>query len=160
MTFDIFTLFGLSDSFLTVAIVAGGGFLYREFQRDKWARLDTLADGLESLLLKGWLDWDTLGNPITWFHHALNTAIVSMLGAALGYGTDVRPLLGAFVFACGMVVFYVIRERVSAQEERLQGILWLGPHFTRAHPHTSYIVDHLGDVAGPVLYTLWLWSRL
>jgi len=161
VTFNFFTLFGLSDLFLATAIVCGGGFLYEEFQRDQWARLNRWADGLERKLLKRLLlDYDTLGNPITWAHHVLNSAIVSLLGVGLAHATDTDHALGAFAFSCGMVVFYLIREWVSAAEDRLNGVLWLKPHFTLAHPFTSKIVDHVGDVVGPVAYAVWLWTLL
>ena len=92
MTFDIFTIWGLTDVFIATTFGGLGGFLAYHWFGDRFAALNEFADSSieEELLAPLKLDYRTLGNPVTWVQHAAWTATVSLMTRTIAHATPIR----------------------------------------------------------------------
>ena len=110
------------------------------------------ADDVERWLFKGWADWDTWGDPVTWVHHFLWALTFAGVGALIGLPFGLAAL-GAKIGALVALAIYLAREWETIRDSWDQPGMWW-----RGRPHWSgYLVDGVMDCVGPALVALWLW---
>ena len=131
------------------------GALYWSWHIDRFAGMNSWADGVEKLIPR-WLSYASLGDPATWLHHTIITIIVSHIGAFLALLTGTRFIAGAFAYAVGAVAFYAVREAGDFAHHRAEkgaslSAIWRGP------PHyTGWAVDCAMDLLCPGIYAICL----
>ncbi len=131
------------------------GFVAINVARDGGGSLNRFADDMERRTLAPLgADWYTLGNPVTWVHHALSEAVV--IGAAYGLarlvGAD--PKVWARRWGWAGVGLYGAREFGGIVRPPRETLPW----FSTTFPYTSRRVDSILDVVFPAGVT-WLLTR-
>lgn len=91
------------------------------------------ADAVERKLFRGWFDWDTWGDPVTWIHHGLWALVFTGVGALCGWPFGLAGL-GASIGSKCALGFYLLREGLSRNG-------W----------------DSVMDCVGPALVAWWWW---
>ena len=131
-------------------------------------KLNRLSDHIEDRYLPRWLQYNVVGDPVSWyFSHPAWVLIGAKVGALVGWIADqfigfVLPdwKIGAVVGAWFVVAVYAfIREPLSAWESyQMEG--WDGA-FQRLHRNrwcsgvqVGWLVDGVMDVVGPVVTAL------
>ena len=127
-----------------------------------FGRMSNLADRLEDRLPHT-LHYNHVGDPVTWLHHAAWSAATVGVGAlvAKAVGYDARH--GARDAARGVLVYYVVRELLSALAEQPACRTAWRNHCDQPayrHPghsvHVGWAVDSLGDLLGTSAFMITL----
>lgn len=150
-------ILGYTYAFIALSLGLVGWIGWR-WKMDRWDGMNQWADGVEKLLPR-WLSWEMWGDPATWLHHAIFTAVASHVGGALAFLTGTKIIAGAFAWAVGASVFYAAREvgdmRHHWEDQGGAGAVWRGsPHYT------GWLIDGLMDLLFPALYATWLGTLL
>ena len=101
------------------------------------------------------LNWNTLGNPVTWFHHGLAEAALIETARLAAHLTGADPDRWARIWGWAGVGLYAVREIASLAFPRPDA-KYGGPAIGREFPYTNRWVDALGDATAPLGVFLWL----
>ena len=136
----------------TAAVIFYGVLILLNFLLDRFGLLSKLADRFEKKVLKPFrLDWDTHGDPASWFHHAGITALAGAIGGLISLKTGGAFWEGFQAFSALTVVAYALREGNAAWEQRGDpGFWWRG-----GGHKTGWGVDGAMDVIFPAI-VCWL----
>lgn len=125
--------------------------------RDEFRTVNMWADIFEAHCLPTWLQWSTMGDKVSWTHHALIAAAVSLYGGLLSTLTPESFVTGAVIAAWFAFCAYAAREAISAYGSYKRGrtYVWTHPSPSRV----GWAVDGILDVVGPLLVALF-WTLL